>query len=169
MALVIDPTLLIEASTRDNYVQVAKKNADANGTTVAAEWANLIKSWENQHQGDALAGWDRLAQWGKSVDPAALGGSTVDPLELLKVRAIESEKRDPSFPTVLDLTDPEVIAEVEHARVTSEPAGVRDSGKASIDPATVDSTGDAAAERQEERASAKAPRRNTDQAGKRTT
>src|SRR5438128_947391 len=132
MALDIDPTLLIEAGTRDNYIQLAKETAETNCTSVAHEWANLLKSWDNQHQGDGLAGWDRLAAWGRTVDPTALGGNTIDPMELLKVRAIESEKRDPSFATVIDLADPDVIAEVEHARATSQPGGLADTGKATI-------------------------------------
>lgn len=123
----IDPAaraaMLVPQSTRDNYIEQVRRAAVARGISVEAARAEQVKNWRASHEGDALAGWNVLADWLESADLGT--GPVVDPADAAKVRALESAKRDPANPqaAVLDMSDAEVRGEVDQARRDSAARG----------------------------------------------
>lgn len=116
----IDPTLLIPVETRDNYVAKVRSEAAQLGVSVADRWAAQVADFQVQHGVDGLAGWDHLAVWARDVDPDTYGLPAVDPVAVARMRALESEKREPTAAGLFTSAEQEQLAaEVAHARRTS--------------------------------------------------
>lgn len=115
--------MLVPQSTRDNYIEQVRRAAVARGISLEEARTQQVKNWRASHEGDALAGWNVLADWLESADLG--GGPVVDPADAAKVRALESAKRDPGNPqaAVLDMSDTEVRDEVDQARRDSAARG----------------------------------------------
>jgi hypothetical protein len=109
--------MLVPDSTKTNYAQDIRHAAGIRGISVDEAKALRVKQWRAAHEGDPLAGWNVLADWLES-DSSDLTGYLADlpdPLEVAKVRALESAKRDPRNPlaALIDTSAPEVRAEID--------------------------------------------------------
>ncbi len=112
---IVDPALFVPPSTQENYLDAARAAAKANGTDLADEWANTIETFKSNHDQDGASGWNHLAAWAESVDPAAEAGP--DPVEVRKARELATAMQDPASVEgpALDLEDADVQKAVRHA------------------------------------------------------
>jgi hypothetical protein len=89
----IAPEWFIPQSTQDNYAQIARDQAAIRGVEPRAVLQEMAGSFEELHARQPLDGYDHLAAWARSFDPAA--GSGPSGLAVLQARVIESARRDP--------------------------------------------------------------------------
>jgi hypothetical protein len=124
--------MLVPDSTKTNYAEDIRRAAAVRDISVDEAKSLRVKEWRAQHEVDPVAGWNVLADWleSDSTDLKGYLGDLTDPYEALKVRALESAKRDPGNPlaAAIDKSDPEVRAEIEASQTAlaeqSNPAPV---------------------------------------------
>lgn len=113
----IRAAMLVPDSTKTNYAEDIRLAAARRDITVDEAKALRVAQWRAAHEGDPLAGWNVLADWLESDNSDLTGylADLPDPLEVAKVRALESAKRDPRNPLagLIDTADPEVRAEID--------------------------------------------------------
>jgi hypothetical protein len=140
----VDPTLLIPDHVRDNYVEKARIDAVQLGESLSERWGKQIAEFRAQHEGDGLAGWDHLANWAETVNPEQYAGTlNPDPYAVARMKALESEKREPTDVGALFTPQEQerVAEEVRHARRTSARSPL------AADPALADEDEDTLAKR----------------------
>lgn len=114
--------MLVPDSTKTNYAEDIRRSAAIRDISVDEAKALRVKAWRASHDTDPLAGWDVLADWleDDGTDLKGYLGDLTDPYEALKVRALESAKRDPGNPLagVLDTSDTEVRDQIDAAQAS---------------------------------------------------
>lgn len=119
----VDPTYFIPQATQDNYLQMARDAAKAADITPKAAMGKLAADFKNRHETDPTAGWDHLAAWAKTVDPADTEGPSG--LALAQARAVESARRDPQQSLIGDqAVVAEAVKAVEAADAAAAPGAV---------------------------------------------
>jgi hypothetical protein len=96
----IDPSVFVPQATRDNYAQLARDLAASRGVEPTQIMGELADQWEQLHTRQPLDGYDHLAAWARTFDPAVAGGPTG--LQVLVARTLESARRDPQQAVVGD-------------------------------------------------------------------
>lgn len=138
----LDPGLYVPEYARQNYIQLAQARADANDSDLKAEWGRLIEEWRRYAEADPAAGYDKIAGWAESVDPEKYGDVT-DPEAMRRLRAIESEAKDPRH--MISDEDREAAAEQRAALLEGSVAG--SSIPTPVEPVEKDEPGGAPAKR----------------------
>ena len=127
----VAPEHFIPAATRDNYAQIARDQAAVRGTEPREVMQELADQFEQLHERQPLDGYDHLAAWARTFDPAA--GAGPSGLAVLQARMIESARRDPYQAAIGDQ------ALVEQAVLSQQAADAAAAGAAaapSVDPAS---------------------------------